>query len=234
MDTTDLDKGVKTEAVNVIIDQCNICCMSDHPRGVNASAAPVEGNPFYSSVVGLSFCQQTYSTNVNIVNVIMTNIASQNSSIVYFEYNSNVTNSVSIHNSRFTNITSKKIPIISVTVTSQHNSNSATLFEINNCSFQHNTATLTGFLKQGAIPSSRVKYKITSTLISENKASQFTKWEVSSGDKSTSVIFDNCLFKSNKGLTLQFKNTKDITITNSIFQNNTLKYVDYLYVTKQP
>ena len=81
VDTTDLDKDVKTEAVNVIIDQCNICCMSDHPRGINVSTVQVKGNSFYSSVVGLSFCQQTYSIDVNMTNVVMTNIASQLSTL---------------------------------------------------------------------------------------------------------------------------------------------------------
>jgi len=228
MDTIDLDKDVKTEAVNVVIDQLYICCMSDLHSSVqsNTSTAPARDNLFYSSIVGLTFCQQTYSINVYMVNIVMTSIASQYTPIVYFEYNSSTVNSVSINNSSITNITSRKIPIVSVTVASQQNSNSTTLFEIHNCSFQYNNADLTKFLKQAGTPSSRVRYKIISTLISENNGiGQFAKWEVSSNDKSTSVIFDNCLFRSNNRLKLQFINIANVTFSNSIFCYNTVLYL---------
>ena len=70
-----------------------------------------------------------------------------------------------------------------------------------------------------------MRYKIISTLIPENNvAGKLAKWEVSFSDKCTSVTFDNCLFKSNNDLTLQFINIANVTLVNSIFYNNTVQH----------
>ena len=225
-----IDNIIDTEAENaVLVDQCTICCMSDYPSSVqsNVSIAPATSDIFSFSLIGLSLHQHTYSVNVEIVNIVMTNIASQNTSLVYFEYNSSMANSVSIYNSRFTNITSKKIPIVSFMVTSQHGSNSTALFQINNCIFQHNTAIVTKFYKQAlaGMPSLMVRFEVISTVVTQSNAiGSFGKWEVSSSDKSTSVAIENCLFQSNTGQIFQFKNIANVTLTNSKFHNNTVKH----------
>ena len=85
MDTR--DNNVKTEAGNVVlIDQCTICCMSDYPGNVQSNKSAV--SKMINGTVGCYFHQQTYIINAEIVNTVMTNISSQNTSLVYFVFNS--------------------------------------------------------------------------------------------------------------------------------------------------
>jgi len=86
----------------VLIKHCTICCMSDG----YSSHVVSDGYSSFHSMLGLFFHEKTFSMNVDVVNITVTNIVSQNTSLVMITYNSSMQNSVSISNSNLTSIDS--------------------------------------------------------------------------------------------------------------------------------
>ena len=66
-----------------------------------------------------------------------------------------------------------------------------------------------------------MRFEIISTVVIENDATN--RWEASHNETFTSILFENCLFKSNTDLMFYFKNIQDVTLTNNIFYNNTVQ-----------
>ena len=200
---------------NVLIQNCTICCMSDQSRYDTCSVEMPSASPIF----GLFLHQKDYSINVAIVDTNITGIVSQNLPLVYIAYNSSMNNLVSFSNSIFTNITSKKFPVIELTVFEpvEHHSNKSSLtFQLKGCALSFNRAKLAVFEHFNNY--GKVNIEMTSTKFTYNKEAHCV-WK-SSYNISKLTIAD-CSFKSNYDFNMQITHIHTVHFTNNLFYNNT-------------
>ena len=202
---------------NILIKYSTICCMSDQYSLHTLNSK----TPLLSATFGLFLHQQTYFVNVEIVDTNITKVVSQNSPLVYFAYNSSMTSSVSIHNSKFTYITSKTVPVMEFELIKNHfnSSKSFASFLLNNSVFSSNTAKLVVFTQFGNYK--EVNIKITSTEFTYNKKANFI-WK--SSHHMPNLTITDCSFKSNDDFNMQIVHIHTVRFINNLFYNNTLQY----------
>ena len=200
---------------NVSIQNCTICCMSDQFSYDTCSIKM----PRISFIFGIFLHQKGYSINVKIVDTNITGIVSQNLPLVYIACNSSMNNLVSFSNSIFTNITSKKFPVIELIVFEpvEHNSNKSNLsFQLKSCALSINRAKLVVFKQFNNY--GKVNIEMTSTKFTYNKEAHCV-WK-SSYNISKLTIAD-CSFKSNYDFNMQITHIHTVNFTNNLFYNNT-------------
>ena len=208
---------------NVLIQNCIICCMSEQP---NLKLFTAVNGLLISSLMGLYFHQQMFKINVAIVNFSIKDITSQNTPLVYTEYNSSMANSVSINKSKFTNIVSTNYPIIFLNFTPadwNHPHKSITYFQLSNCLFQLNTANFMQFNKLIKNAQLIVRFEIISTVFSYNKAAE-SHWILPTHEEMALITITNCTFVSNSGFKICIKGIHNVTLIDTLFYNNSLQH----------
>ena len=129
-----------------------------------------------NAILGFLFSQQKYFINIELINTVITNIISQSVQLVYFEYNLNVITSVSIYNSRFTNITSKTTPLVTVKIMSLPSQVSGSLIaftRVRKCIFRQNYVSELIVVENFPM-SSVVRFEIISTKVIQNNGAGIT------------------------------------------------------------
>ena len=203
---------------NVLIQNCIICCMSDQFSYDTCSIKM----PLTSSVFGLFLNQKGYSINVKIVDTNITEIVSQNLPLVYIAYNSSINNSILFSNSTFTNITSKKFPVIELIVfepIDHHTNKSNLFFQLKSCAVSFNRAKLAVFKLFNSY--GEVNIEITSTKFTYNKEAHCI-WK--SLYKISNLTISDCTFESNNDFNMQITQIHTVNFTNNVFYNNTSLY----------
>jgi len=204
----------------VLIKHCTICCMGDdyfNNVESNMSERMQDYSLFYFTL-GLIFRQKTFSMNVEIANITITKIVSQNTSLVIIAYNSNMPSSVFISNSSFTNIYSDKFPVMLITIASKLPDYQLT---INSSDFCNNTAILVHIIK--LVTFTQFVFKIAFTTVSQNKVPD-SLVELPSLDITGSLTIERCIFKSNIGFKVQVRRSiRRVALADNLFYNNSLQ-----------
>ena len=206
---------------NVLINNCRICCMNERLNFDLKSIAKVNGS-FNSSILSLLFYQQLFSVNVEILNFTITKIAVQTSALVCVVYYSSMPNSVTIENSKFVQIKSTNYPIVFVTATSikwQIAHLSTAYLQVKSCIFHANTGGLTKFIKENKNAHLVVLLEITTTVFSYNEAAE-SYWVLPTREETALITIVNCRFVSNTGLKINIKGIHNVTLSDTLFYNN--------------
>ena len=205
---------------NVLMQNCTICCMSEQSSRIKQKIHKATQSQPYSSLVGLIFYQQKFTINVELINISIMNVV-LNTPIVYFAFNSSMSNSVSIYSSIFTKIINRNLPIMSVIVGKLRNNiphKSTAYLEINNCIISFNSAKLVNI--RSSDRQLKVRIKIISTEFSYNKRGN-CNWKSINNTVNASIV--KCTFKSNIGFNIQISNIHTAILIDNLFYNNSVQ-----------
>jgi len=220
VDATD---GMQTNLKNIVtIKSCTIHSMSDYD-GPNMSSTP-------QYILGLFFRQKTYTANVEIVNMVMAKLVSHNTSIIWITHNSSIPNSVSISNSNFMNVKSKRYSIIFIVMLAKQLVNCK--LTISNCNILYNIAMILRTLR---LSFKHLELKMTSTTVAHNKEGE-NPLQLSSFYVTGPVIIDRCDFKSNDEFRIEVINDQsfNVVLRDNLFCNNSLQTSNGLLSCSKP
>ena len=186
---------------NVIIEHCYIYYMESMHR--NNEPFHKEKGILCSLAFGFDFNQQKYSANVTLINTNITNVSSQNLSLIFILFNSSNASFVTIFNSNFSKNNMHDNSIIKILKGIVGSCKLSYAFKIKNCTLSYNTAKSIFFIYQAHYSKTchvKMHIKVILTVFAHNEMiGTFWKAEFNTNHKNIEIIFiliKHCSFVS--------------------------------------